>query len=83
MVWRKKHEEPTAKDSMIEHQRTTFNHLYKLYRELMSEYRETLRETFRLKTKIAQLEGKLEAWEELEKQSKKKPNIIYEGIQQY
>ena len=81
MVWRKKHEEPTAKDSMIEHQKHTFNHLYELYKKLMSDYRETLRENFSLKTKIAQLEGKLEAWEDIEK--KKKNKLIYDGNQQY
>lgn len=96
MVYRKKGEEPTAKDSMIEDQKNRFNQLYELYNKLATDYKETLRQNFitisSLKLKVSELEAKLEETKIAFDEWQKKNNAInkninfnktYDGIHKY
>jgi len=92
MVYRKKGEEPTAKDSMIENQKDRFNQLYELYKNLHTDYKETLREKTSLQLKVSQLEGKIEALENVYNEWQKKNDALnkninfnktYDGIHKY
>tara|TARA_R100001463_G_scaffold73548_3_gene127370 strand:- start:2480 stop:2770 length:291 start_codon:yes stop_codon:yes gene_type:complete len=87
-----KGEEPTAKDSLIKDYKDRFDSLHKLYKEMYSECRELLRENTGHKIRIAELEAKVEAlnnvfqdWKQSNDDLKKKinPKIIYDGIQEY
>ncbi len=91
-IYKNKGEEPTAKDSMIQDQKLRFDQLLQLYKDLASEYRELLRENTNHKFKISELEGKVEAldnifqkWKQSNEDIKKNlnPNLIYDGIQEY
>jgi predicted RNase H-like nuclease (RuvC/YqgF family) len=91
-IYKNKGEEPTAKDSMIQDQKLRFDQLLQLYKDLASEYRELLRENTNHKIKISELEGKVEAldnifqkWKQSNEDIKKNlnPNLIYDGIQEY
>jgi len=91
-IYKNKGEEPTAKDSMIQDQKQRFDQLLQLYKDLASEYRELLRENTNHKFKISELEGKVEAldnifqkWKQSNEDIKKNlnPNLIYDGIQEY
>ena len=91
-IYKNKGEEPTAKDSMIQDQKLRFDQLLQLYKDLASEYRELLRENTNHKIKISELEGKVEAldnifqkWKQSNEDIKKSlnPNLIYDGIQEY
>tara|TARA_B100001094_G_C17890200_1_gene651317 strand:+ start:472 stop:750 length:279 start_codon:yes stop_codon:yes gene_type:complete len=92
MVYRKKGEEPTAKDSMIENQKDRFNQLYELYKNLHTDYKETLREKTSLQLKVSALEGKIEALENVYNEWQKKNDALnkninfnktYDGIHKY
>ena len=90
-IYKNKGEEPTAKDSMIQDQKLRFDQLLQLYRDLTSEYRELLRENTNHKFKISELEGKVEAldnvfqqWKQsTDKLSLNKLNHTFDGIQEY
>ena len=90
-IYRNKGEEPTAKDSMIQDQKLRFDQLLQLYKDLASEYRELLRENTNHKFKISELEGKIEALDNVFQQWKQsndklnlnKLNHTFDGIQEY
>ncbi len=91
-IYKNKGEEPTAKDSMIQDQKLRFDQLLQLYKDLASEYRELLRENTNHKFKISELEGKVEALDNIFQKRKQSnedmkknlnPNLIYDGIQEY
>ena len=90
-IYRNKGEEPTAKDSMIQDQKLRFDQLLQLYKDLASEYRELLRENTNHKFKISELEGKVEALDNVFQQWKQSSdklnlnniNLAYDGIHKY
>ena len=92
IFFKNKGEEPTAKDSLIKDYKDRFDSLHKLYKEMYSECRELLRENTKHKVKIAELEGKVEALDNIFQKWRQSnqdinnninPNITYDGIQEY